>query len=57
MNRLCRPLEVSWREGTLWAMDLHVDTHVRYADPEAFFVALEEDCHRLAELWRSGALG
>ncbi len=38
-------------------VDLHVDAHVRYADPEALFAALETDCSRLAELWDAGHLG
>jgi hypothetical protein len=40
-----------------WTLDLHVNSHVRVAGPDALLRALDADLLRLVSLWQAGALG
>lgn len=57
LSRLLKPVgvELGSLEGPTF--DLHVDTHVWHADVEAFGLALQRDCERLATLRREGTFG
>lgn len=51
MRRLCRGVGLELAGTVELVLDLHVDTHVRHASPEAFFAALARDVERIGSLW------